>query len=45
MEQKKTEALNAYKAAKKAVLENRTEETWKAFCEAKRACMLLGVRI
>ena len=45
MNEKKNDALKAYKEAKKQVLENRNETTWKAYCEAKRACMMLGIRI
>lgn len=41
----KETALNNYKEAKKAYLENRTNENWIAFCEAKTNCMRLGVRI
>ena len=45
MNEKKIEALNEYKAAKEEVTANYNAETWKKFCEAKRNCMLLGVRI
>lgn len=45
LEIKKEKALNIYKEAKKAYLEDMTNENWIAFCEAKRTCMLLGVRI
>lgn len=38
-------ALENYKNAKKAYLENRTNENWIAFCNAKTLCMRLGVRI
>lgn len=41
----KEEALNNYKEAKKEYLENRTNENWVAFCEAKTNCMRLGIRI
>lgn len=41
----KEEALNNYKEAKKAYLENRTNENWITFCSAKTNCMRLGVRI
>ena len=41
----KENALATYKEAKKAYLENRTSENWIAFCDAKNACMKLGVRI
>ena len=42
---RKENALKAYKEAKKAYLENMTSENWKAFCNAKIACMRLGVII
>lgn len=45
LQSNKTNALEAYKVAKKAYLEDRTNENWIAFCEAKRVCMRLGVRI
>lgn len=45
MNSKKENALNNYKEAKKAYIENATSENWKAFCEAKTICMHLGVRI
>lgn len=45
MKEQKEKALAAYKEAKKAVLEDYNPTTWEAFCEAKRNCMLLGVRI
>ena len=38
-------AVNTYKEAKAAYLKNRTDENWKKYCDAKRNCMLLGVRI
>ena len=41
----KERALNNYKEAKENYLSNMTNENWKAFCDAKRVCMLLGVRI
>lgn len=41
----KEEALRNYKEAKKAYIENRTNENWIKFCEAKSNCMRLGVRI
>lgn len=43
--EKKNEALETYKEAKKNYLENRNNENWERFCDAKRNCMLLGVRI
>ena len=41
----KERALNNYKEAKQNYLSNMTNENWKVFCDAKRVCMLLGVRI
>lgn len=41
----KEEALKIYKEAKKAYLENMTNENWIKFCDAKTNCMKLGVRI
>lgn len=41
----KTTALENYRNARNAYLENKTNENWIKFCEAKRNCMLLGVRI
>lgn len=41
----KEKALNTYKEAKRTYLENRTNENWIAFCNAKNICMRLGVRI
>lgn len=37
--------IKAYKEAKETYLKNRTDENWKKYCDAKRNCMLLGVRI
>lgn len=37
--------IKAYKEAKEMYLKNRTDENWKKYCDAKRNCMLLGVRI
>lgn len=41
----KTTALENYINARNAYLENKTNENWIKFCDAKRNCMLLGVRI
>lgn len=41
----KENALTAYKEAKKRYLEERTQEAWICFCNAKTNCMRLGVRI
>ena len=43
--EKKTAALTIYKAAKAAYLEDQSKENWITFCNARRTCMLLGVRI
>lgn len=45
LKEQKEQALEIYKEAKKTYLENMSQENWKAFCEAQRNCMLLGVRI
>ena len=45
MKTNKETALNNYKETKKAYLENRTNENWIAFCNAKMNCMKLGIRI
>lgn len=41
----KIKALENYKAATKAYLQDMTEKNWIAFCDAKKTCMLLGIRI
>lgn len=41
----KEKTLNLYKEAKQRYLENRTNENWIAFCNAKTNCMRLGIRI
>ncbi len=43
--ERKREALEKYKSAKAHYLETLSQSDWLAFCEAKRTCMLLGVRI
>ena len=45
LEAQKIEALETYKNAKKRYLETLSQSDWIAFCNAKRNCMLLGVRI
>lgn len=45
MEQRKAEALNSYKEAREAYTNNATPENWRTFCDAKRLCRLLGVRV
>lgn len=39
------EAKRIYKETKAAWLANQTNENWIAFCNAKRTCRLLGIRI
>lgn len=41
----KEEAKRAYKEAKAAWQNNMDEANWRRFCEAKRVCRLLGIRI
>lgn len=38
-------AKEVYKAAKAKYMETMDKADWIAFCNAKRTCMLLGVRI
>ena len=45
LDQNKEKALNNSKTAKREYLENPSGEKWTMFCNAKRECMLLGVRI
>ena len=42
---KKLEAKKKYIEARNNYMANRTNENWIAFCDAKRACMLLGIII
>lgn len=37
------EILKQYKTAKENYLNNRTQENWIKYCNAKRNCMLLGI--
>ena len=39
------EAKKAYKEAKAAWQNDMNDANWRRFCEAKRVCMLLGIRI
>ena len=41
----KEEALRVYKEAKLRYLSDRSNENWISFCDARRICMRLGVRI
>ena len=41
----KATALKNYKDAKAEYIKNPTNKNWKKFCDRKRACMLLGIRI
>lgn len=45
LEIKKSIALENYKTAKAEYLANTNNENWIKFCNAKKECMLLGVRI
>lgn len=46
LEEKKREAIEAYKEAKREYLADcRSKEKFYKFCDCKRACMLLGCRI
>lgn len=45
LEQKKMEARKEYKEAKENYFKNMSNENWIKFCDAKRNCRLLGVRI
>ena len=45
LEDKRKEAKETYKAVKENYLKNRTNENWIKFCDVKKECMLLGVRI
>lgn len=45
LDQKKRAAREAYNAARKAYIEEASNENWIKFCECKRVCMLLGVII
>lgn len=38
-------ALNNYKNAKVEYLNNPTKKNWIAFCDCKRECMRLGIRL
>lgn len=39
----KNEARSGYKAARAAYIAEPTPEKWRAFCDAKRVCMALGI--
>ena len=41
----KEKALAEYKQAREEVKKDYNDQTYKTFCEKKRKCMLLGVRI
>lgn len=45
LQKNKADALDAYKAAKAAYLENMNSKNWITFCNAKTDCMRLGIRI
>lgn len=41
----KKEALEKYKEAKQAYMNDMSQKNWIAYCDKKKACMLLGVII
>ena len=43
--ERKAEALREYQEAKARYMATMASEDWKTFCDAKRVCMQLGVRI
>lgn len=45
LNEKKAEAKSKYIASKARYMETMDKADWIAFCEAKRVCMLLGVKI
>lgn len=45
IDERKTKIKMIYSESKEAYRQSPTNENWKRFCEAKRNCMLLGVRI
>lgn len=45
LEVKKATALENYKESKKNYIDNMNKGNWIAFCNAKKECMMLGVRI
>jgi len=45
LEEKKAQALKNYKEKRDAYMETISRENWIAFCDAKRVCRLMGVRI
>ena len=45
LNEKKAEAKSKYIASKARYMETMDKADWIAFCEAKRECMLLGVKI
>lgn len=45
IEERKTEARRNYKARRETWKQDPTTDNWRRFCNAKRECMMLGVRI
>lgn len=45
LEESKKKALENYKKAKQAYIDNMSSENWIAYCDTKTECMRLGVRI
>lgn len=45
LEEKKAQALKNYEEKRNAYMETMSRENWIAFCDTKRVCRLMGVRI
>lgn len=45
LEERKAEAKKNFKETRATYISNPTNENWINFCNAKKACMLLGVII
>lgn len=45
LNEQKIQAKEIYRNARETWKNNPTPENWRRFCNAKRYCMLLGVRI
>lgn len=45
LNEKKANALEAFKNAREAWMENQSNENWIAFCDAKLMCRRLGILV
>lgn len=45
LNESKAQARSEFLNAKAAYIDSPTSENWKAFCDAKRICMRLGVLV